>query len=87
VQSGIFPGTKFSTRVQLLESGVHRILVGTVCGTEAEGAESILLAGASDSDVDNGSEVYFTGVLSLLFLIYVITNVTSLPSPQSLSST
>lgn len=47
----------------MCESGVHRILVGTVCGTEAEGAESILLAGAaSDSDIDNGSEVYFSGM-------------------------
>lgn len=60
---GIFPGTKFATRVQLCESGVHRILVGTVCGTEAEGAESILLAATAESDVDNGSEVYFTGIL------------------------
>lgn len=60
---GVFPGTKFGSRAQLYDNGVHRMLSGTVCGTETDGAASILLAGASDSDIDNGSEVCFTGAV------------------------
>eukprot|EP01112_Ceratiomyxa_fruticulosa_P015038 TRINITY_DN4376_c0_g2_i1.p1 TRINITY_DN4376_c0_g2~~TRINITY_DN4376_c0_g2_i1.p1 ORF type:complete len:207 (+),score=54.80 TRINITY_DN4376_c0_g2_i1:269-889(+) len=44
----------------LNDSGVHRILIGAICGTAKGGAESLLLGLSLEDDVDKGDEFVYT---------------------------
>ena len=58
---GVPPGTWFESRTALRASGVHRPPQAGICGTHAEGAESILLSGGYKDDLDRGDTILYTG--------------------------
>src|SRR5947207_3435145 len=58
---GVPEGTGFSSRQALHESGAHRPLRAGICGTERNGAESIVLSGGYEDDEDRGDTIIYTG--------------------------
>ena len=54
-------GTVFPNRKALREAGVHRPLQAGICGTGDKGAESIVLNGGYEDDVDSMNEIVYTG--------------------------
>ncbi|MFD9889497.1 YDG/SRA domain-containing protein [Amycolatopsis sp. NPDC059027] len=58
---GIPEGTTFRSRVEASERGVHRARQSGIVGTGALGAESIVVSGGYEDDVDNGTEIIYTG--------------------------
>ena len=58
---GTPPGSSFADRAALAAAGVHRPLVAGICGGASAGAESIVLNGGYIDDVDQGSELVYTG--------------------------
>eukprot|EP01126_Amoeba_proteus_P032751 TRINITY_DN31984_c0_g1_i1.p1 TRINITY_DN31984_c0_g1~~TRINITY_DN31984_c0_g1_i1.p1 ORF type:complete len:127 (-),score=15.41 TRINITY_DN31984_c0_g1_i1:103-483(-) len=62
---GTPPGVKlfghFQNRVVLSKAGVHRPPQGGICGTQEDGAESVVLSGGYTDDKDDGEEVVYTG--------------------------
>ncbi|MGB3201456.1 MAG: YDG/SRA domain-containing protein [Nodosilinea sp.] len=54
-------GSWFESRAALSEAGVHRPPVAGISGTEAEGADSIVLSGGYEDDTDWGDEIVYTG--------------------------
>ena len=54
-------GSRFESRVELSEAGVHRPTVAGISGSESEGADSIVLSGGYEDDEDLGDEVVYTG--------------------------
>jgi DUF2075 family protein len=54
-------GTVFANRKALREGGIHRPLQAGICGTGKTGAESIVLNGGYEDDVDSGDEIIYTG--------------------------
>jgi putative restriction endonuclease len=54
-------GSRFESRAELSEAGVHRPLVAGISGSEREGADSIVLSGGYEDDKDLGDEVVYTG--------------------------
>jgi hypothetical protein len=62
---GHIPGypedSRFESRAELSEAGVHRPLIAGISGSEREGADSIALSGGYEDDEDLGDEVVYTG--------------------------
>jgi putative restriction endonuclease len=58
---GVVVGTTFATRREVSEAGIHRALQAGIVGTGATGAESIVVSGGYEDDVDNGWELVYTG--------------------------
>ena len=58
---GVRLGDLFEDRVALSEAGVHRPRRAGIWGTQAEGAQSIILNCAFVDDEDRGTEVVYTG--------------------------
>ena len=54
-------GSRFGSRAELSQSGVHRPTVAGISGSEREGADSIVLSGGYDADQDLRDEVVYTG--------------------------
>ena len=57
---GVDVGATFANRALLAASGVHRPSVAGICGG-ADGAESVVVSGGYEDDVDLGEEVIYTG--------------------------
>ena len=47
--------------LQVSEEGVHRPHVAGIAGKASEGAQSIVLSGGYEDDVDYGDEFFYTG--------------------------
>jgi putative restriction endonuclease len=54
-------GMVFGSRESLNKAGVHRPTMGGISGTAEEGADSIVLSGGYEDDVDYGDEIVYTG--------------------------
>ena len=54
-------GEWFDSRKSLAASGLHRPLQAGICGSSDEGAESIVLSGGYEDDIDNGDVIIYTG--------------------------
>ena len=55
------PGDTFRNRLELAASGVHRPRRAGVCGTQHEGAESIVLADQYEDDRYSETEITYAG--------------------------
>ncbi|GAB2581675.1 hypothetical protein Aab01nite_58800 [Paractinoplanes abujensis] len=56
-----FPrGSTFANRRALYDAGVHRVLIGGICGGK-DGSESIVVSGGYPDDEDFGDELIYTG--------------------------
>ena len=57
------PGSVYANRTELWRAGVHRQREGGIAGSgiAGQGAESIVLSGEYEDDVDNGDFVLYTG--------------------------
>jgi putative restriction endonuclease len=55
------PGDTFANRIELSLSGMHRPRRAGIGGTLADGAESIVLSGSYEDDVDLGKTVWYAG--------------------------
>ncbi|MFJ2805391.1 YDG/SRA domain-containing protein [Kitasatospora sp. NPDC087271] len=58
---GIATGRVFVNRRALSEAGVHRPLQAGICGTKKLGAESIVVSGGYEDDLDHGNVIVYTG--------------------------
>lgn len=58
---GVEVGTCWKFRINVSESGVHRPPVAGIAGRESEGAQSVVLAGGYEDDVDDGDKFTYTG--------------------------
>jgi putative restriction endonuclease len=54
-------GSNFDSRQHLSQCGVHRPTQAGISGGADEGADSIVLSGGYEDDVDNGNEIFYTG--------------------------
>ena len=54
-------GSRFKSRAELSESGVHRHRQAGISGSAGEGADSIVLSGGYEDDLDDGDEIVYTG--------------------------
>lgn len=54
-------GRCFSTRLELAQTGIHRPLQAGISGSEKEGADSIVLSGGYEDDLDFGNVIIYTG--------------------------
>ena len=54
-------GAVFESREALSKAGVHRPTMGGISGTAEEGADSIVLSGGYEDDLDYGDEIVYTG--------------------------
>jgi putative restriction endonuclease len=54
-------GSRFESRAELSEAGVHRPTMAGISGSEREGADSIGLSGGYEDDEDLGDEIVYTG--------------------------
>lgn len=55
------PGDQFANRIDLSLSGLHRPRRAGISGSVVTGAESIVLSGVYEDDVDLGDLVWYTG--------------------------
>jgi predicted restriction endonuclease len=55
------PGDTFANRIDLSLSGLHRARRAGISGTLSAGAESIVLSGVYEDDVDLGDVVWYVG--------------------------
>lgn len=55
------PGDTFANRIELSLSGMHRPRRAGISGTLTDGAESIVLSGVYEDDVDLGAVVWYAG--------------------------
>ncbi|MCC7024035.1 MAG: YDG/SRA domain-containing protein [Thermomicrobiales bacterium] len=58
---GVEEGDEFEDRKELSKAGVHRPRQAGICGGKHEGAESIVLSGGYEDDLDNGDVIIYTG--------------------------
>ena len=58
--SGVSVGTLFPDRRALSEAGVHRPLQAVISGSGSEGANSIVLSGGYEDDLDLGDVIVYT---------------------------
>lgn len=58
---GIQEGDDFEDRKELSIAGVHRPRQAGICGGRSEGAESIVMSGGYEDDLDNGDVIIYTG--------------------------
>ena len=54
-------GSRFESRAELSDVGLHRPLIAGISGSEREGADSIVLSGGYENDQDFGDEIIYTG--------------------------
>ena len=54
-------GSRFGTRAELSEAGVHRPRVAGISGGGREGADSVVLSGGYEDDLDFGDEIVYVG--------------------------
>lgn len=54
-------GEWFDSRKSLSASGIHRPTQAGICGSPDDGAESIVLSGGYEDDIDNGDVIIYTG--------------------------
>ena len=54
-------GTPFEDRTELSKAGVHRPRQAGICGGKGDGAESIVLSGGHEDDIDSGDVIVYTG--------------------------
>lgn len=54
-------GSWFESRAELSKAGVHRPTVAGISGSEAEGADSIVLSEGYEDDEDLGDTIVYTG--------------------------
>lgn len=54
-------GSHFEDRVELSKAHVHRPRQAGISGSEREGADSIVLSGGYEDDLDFGDEIVYTG--------------------------
>jgi putative restriction endonuclease len=54
-------GRCFATRRELSEAGVHRPTQAGIAGSGNEGADSIVISGGYEDDIDRGDEIVYTG--------------------------
>lgn len=59
--AGYPPGSLFASRTELFEAGVHRHRQAGICGSQGEGAESVVLSGGYEDDQDFGDVIIYTG--------------------------
>ena len=57
---GVAVGAEFPSRAALREAGVHAPLVGGISGGQ-DGADSIVVSGGYEDDLDRGDEIIYTG--------------------------
>ena len=55
------PGDSFANRIDLSLSGLHRPRRAGISGTVRGGAESVVLAGVYEDDVDEGDRIRYVG--------------------------
>ncbi|MEZ0608266.1 YDG/SRA domain-containing protein [Fibrella sp. WM1] len=55
------PGDTFANRIALSLSGLHRPRRAGISGTSAHGADSIILAGMYEDDIDAGDRIWYAG--------------------------
>ncbi|WP_221233911.1 YDG/SRA domain-containing protein [Neolewinella aquimaris] len=58
---GIIEGQTFENRVELSLSLVHRPRQAGISGSQAEGADSIVLSGGYEDDLDLETVIVYTG--------------------------
>lgn len=58
---GILRGTVFESREAVSLAGVHRPIQAGISGSAQEGADSIVLSGGYEDDLDEGSWIVYTG--------------------------
>lgn len=58
---GVATGAAFSTRKAVAAAGIHRPLVAGISGSERQGADSVVLNGGREDDVDLGDVILYTG--------------------------
>lgn len=58
---GIPPGSQFTSRKKLSESGIHPPTQAGISGSQYEGADSIVLSGGYEDDEDHGDWIIYTG--------------------------
>jgi putative restriction endonuclease len=58
---GVPEGQTFNSRQEAHDHGVHRALQSGIVGKEQTGAESIVVSGGYEDDIDNGWEIIYTG--------------------------
>lgn len=58
---GYPPGATFASRQALHDSGVHRPLQAGISGSANDGADSIIISGGYEDDVDEGDTITYTG--------------------------
>ena len=57
-----FPtGSNFSSRIDLVQAGVHRHSQAGIAGSQNVGADSIVLSGGYEDDQDDGDTIIYTG--------------------------
>lgn len=54
-------GSHFESRAELSEAGVHGHRQAGISGSASEGADSIVLSGGYEDDLDNGDVIVYTG--------------------------
>ena len=59
--AGYQEGRVFESREALSEAGIHRPTQSGISGAAEEGADSIVLSGGYEDDVDGGNEIVYTG--------------------------
>lgn len=58
---GVSEGDVFEDRKELSKAGVHRPRQAGICGRKGIGAESIVLSGGYEDDLDKGDIIIYTG--------------------------
>ena len=58
---GYPPGTTFANRMELYRAGVHRHTQAGIAGSQYVGADSIVLSGGYEDDIDDGDTILYTG--------------------------
>lgn len=58
---GYAVGSRFGSRAELSEAGVHRPRVAGISGSVREGADSVVLSGGYEDDLDLGDEIVYVG--------------------------
>ncbi len=58
---GISVGTVFGSYAEMNAAGVHRSTMGGISGRSAVGADSIVLSGGYEDDIDEGDVIVYTG--------------------------
>jgi putative restriction endonuclease len=54
-------GSRFGSRVELAQAGLHRPLIAGISGSGRTGANSVVLAGGYEDTEDYGAEILYTG--------------------------